>query len=132
MKGYFFQQTPCHGPSIDECCKPPILPHFGGAKTEREKAELQPARHSENRAYHQLGNAVCPPVVQAIAQNLLEALGLIPETGEKEEEEKKAAWLLSESGQIHTWLAPPSLFAWIFELLLFFGNRGFSSGPTRR
>eukprot|EP00439_Symbiodinium_sp_Y106_P053773 s1972_g7.t1 len=32
--------------------------------------------HSENRAYHQLGNAVCPPVITAIARGLLQALGV--------------------------------------------------------
>ncbi|OLQ09777.1 Modification methylase ScrFIA [Symbiodinium microadriaticum] len=32
--------------------------------------------HSENRAYHQLGNAVCPPVITAIARSLLHALGM--------------------------------------------------------
>jgi len=29
-----------------------------------------------NRAYHQLGNSVCPPLIQAIASKLLHALGL--------------------------------------------------------
>eukprot|EP00913_Durusdinium_trenchii_P011055 g10378.t2 len=30
--------------------------------------------HSENRAYHQLGNAVCPPVIKAIAEAILHTL----------------------------------------------------------
>ncbi|CAK9035313.1 unnamed protein product [Durusdinium trenchii] len=34
--------------------------------------------HSENRAYHQLGNAVCPPVIKAIAEAILHSLGILP------------------------------------------------------
>eukprot|EP00435_Cladocopium_sp_Y103_P058707 s857_g20.t1 len=32
--------------------------------------------HSENRAYHQLGNAVCPPVIKAVAEEILKTLGI--------------------------------------------------------
>ena len=32
----------------------------------------------ENRAYHQLGNAVCPPVIKAIAEAMLESLAVTP------------------------------------------------------
>lgn len=32
----------------------------------------------ENRAYHQLGNAVCPPVIKAIAEAILHSLGILP------------------------------------------------------
>jgi len=34
--------------------------------------------NSSNRAYKQLGNAVCPPLIQAIAHNLLRSLGFVP------------------------------------------------------
>lgn len=52
--------------------------------TRRECARLMgfPEEHrfgnanSPNRAYHQLGNAVCPPVVRSIAENMLAALGI--------------------------------------------------------
>ena len=37
-------------------------------------------RSYDRRAYHQLGNAVCPPIVAAIAAALLDALGLLNAT----------------------------------------------------
>lgn len=37
--------------------------------------------NSPNRAYHQLGNAVCPPLVEAIARSLVTSLGLAAGSG---------------------------------------------------
>eukprot|EP00927_Polykrikos_kofoidii_P065381 TRINITY_DN61136_c0_g1_i1.p1 TRINITY_DN61136_c0_g1~~TRINITY_DN61136_c0_g1_i1.p1 ORF type:complete len:552 (-),score=111.98 TRINITY_DN61136_c0_g1_i1:31-1620(-) len=64
--------------------------------TRRECARLMgfPEEHnfgnenSPNRAYRQFGNAVCVPLVRAVAANLLRALGLLPskEDGQRGDE----------------------------------------------
>mmetsp|Transcript_25977 Transcript_25977/g.86519 ORF Transcript_25977/g.86519 Transcript_25977/m.86519 type:complete len:517 (-) Transcript_25977:109-1659(-) len=55
--------------------------------------------NSRNRAYHQLGNAVCPPLIEAIARNLVRSLGLVPDGEETVADEGTAEYLTVTGAQ---------------------------------